>query len=35
MQLMPGERRTDLRFHLLDARNKARMRMASMLAEAA
>jgi len=26
VQLMPGERRTDLRFHLLDARNKARVR---------
>lgn len=26
VDLMPGERRTDLRFHLLDARNKARVR---------
>lgn len=26
VQLMPGERRTDLRFHLMDARNKARVR---------
>lgn len=26
VQLMPGERRTDLRFHLLDVRNKARVR---------
>lgn len=26
VQLMPGERRTDLHFHLLDARNKARVR---------
>lgn len=26
VQLMPGEQRTDLRFHLLDTRNKARVR---------
>ncbi len=26
VQLMPGERRTDLRFHMLDSRNKARVR---------
>ena len=26
VQLMPAERRTDLRFHLMDARNKARVR---------
>lgn len=26
VQLMPGERRTDLRFHLVDARDKARVR---------
>ena len=26
VQLMPGERRTELRFHLMDSRNKARVR---------
>ena len=26
VQLMPGERRTELRFHLMDTRNKARVR---------
>ena len=25
VQLMPGERRTELRFHLMDTRNKARV----------
>ena len=33
VQLMPGERRTDLRFHLMDARNKARVRYERINAE--
>lgn len=33
VQLMPGERRTDLRFHMLDSRNKARVRYERVNAE--
>jgi DNA end-binding protein Ku len=33
VQLMPGERRTELRFHLLDTRNKARVRYERINAE--
>ena len=33
VQLMSGERRTDLRFHLMDARNKARVRYERINAE--
>jgi DNA end-binding protein Ku len=33
VQLMPGERRTDLRFHLMDVRNKARVRYERINAE--
>jgi DNA end-binding protein Ku len=33
VQLMPAERRTDLRFHLMDARNKARVRYERINAE--
>jgi DNA end-binding protein Ku len=33
VQLMPAERRTDLRFHLMDSRNKARVRYERINAE--
>jgi DNA end-binding protein Ku len=33
VQLMPGEKRTDLRFHLMDTRNKARVRYERINAE--
>jgi DNA end-binding protein Ku len=33
VQLMPGERRTELRFHLMDSRNKARVRYERINAE--
>lgn len=33
VQLMPAEKRTDLRFHLMDARNKARVRYERINAE--
>lgn len=33
VQLMPGERRTELRFHMLDSRNKARVRYERINAE--
>jgi DNA end-binding protein Ku len=33
VQLMPGERRTDLRFHLMDSRNKARVKYERINAE--